>query len=220
MPVYKFYYFDLKAMGEVTRLVLAASGQKFEDIRYGYYNQDEWLKHKHEMPFEQMPMLEVTESDGTQLKIAQSGAICRFLANRYNMAGSNETERVLCDMIGEQMRDMHQIVYKIYSKPSGPEKEAELAEAMGVHIPHTLKLVQNILDANKSKSGFLVGNSLTYADLYVIYFHEWLHTWKDEVLTKLPSLKAHDVKIRNCPGVKEHLQWNVDNNVRTSASFG
>jgi hypothetical protein len=59
---------------------------------------------------------------------------------------------------------MHQIVYKIYSKPSGPEKEAELAEAMGVHIPHTLKLVQNILDANKSKNGFLVGNSLTYAN--------------------------------------------------------
>lgn len=215
---YKLYYFDLKAKVEVARLLFAASGQKYEDIRYSYGNKEEWLKHKDEMPFRQVPVLEVIESDGTRLKIAQSGAIYRYLANKFNMAGKTERERAVCDMICEEVRDIHELIFKIYVKPSGEAKEAELNEAMSRTIPDMLKLIENMLEANVS--GFLVGDSITYADLYLMYVYEWLHDRRGEILAKLPVLKAHDEKIRSYPGVKEHLEWNVVNNVRTSTTFG
>lgn len=41
--VYKLYYFDLRANAEVTRLILAAAGAKFEDIRV---SQEDWPKLK------------------------------------------------------------------------------------------------------------------------------------------------------------------------------
>lgn len=33
MPTYKLHYFDLYGRGEITRLIFAASGTEFEDVR-------------------------------------------------------------------------------------------------------------------------------------------------------------------------------------------
>ena len=43
MPSYTLEYFDLRARGELIRLVFAEAGQKFEDKRFGF---EEWPAHK------------------------------------------------------------------------------------------------------------------------------------------------------------------------------
>ncbi|CAF1279458.1 unnamed protein product [Rotaria sordida] len=55
MSTYKLYYFNNRDRGEICRLIFAAAGQKYEDIRY---EDDEWLLHKAEMPLGEMPVLE------------------------------------------------------------------------------------------------------------------------------------------------------------------
>ncbi|CAF1544971.1 unnamed protein product [Rotaria sordida] len=72
MSTYKLYYFNNRDRGEICRLIFAAAGQKYEDIRY---EDDEWLLHKAEMPLGEMPVLEF---NGT--KLPQSKSIARFLA--------------------------------------------------------------------------------------------------------------------------------------------
>ncbi|VDM69938.1 unnamed protein product [Strongylus vulgaris] len=75
MVHYKLTYFDGRGAAEVIRQIFVLADEKFEDVRYTH---EEWPKHKSEMPFGQMPVLEI---DGQQL--AQSHAIARFLAKRF-----------------------------------------------------------------------------------------------------------------------------------------
>jgi len=40
MSTYKLYYFNIRARGEPSRILLAQAGVKYEDIRYG---KEEWM---------------------------------------------------------------------------------------------------------------------------------------------------------------------------------
>ena len=71
MTEYKLYYFSLRGRAEVIRLVFAAAGQKFEDIRF---TRDTWPEYKKKAPFGKSPFLEVTEN-GETITMAQTIAI-------------------------------------------------------------------------------------------------------------------------------------------------
>lgn len=71
MADYKLYYFDLKGRAEIIRLLFAAAGQKYEDIRFP---KEKWPEYKPKAPFGQCPFLEVTEGTNT-LVLAQSISI-------------------------------------------------------------------------------------------------------------------------------------------------
>ncbi|CAF3308218.1 unnamed protein product [Rotaria sp. Silwood2] len=47
MSIYKLFYFNVRARAEISRLIFATAGQKFEDVRY---ERNEWSSHKNEMP--------------------------------------------------------------------------------------------------------------------------------------------------------------------------
>ncbi|CAF3454297.1 unnamed protein product, partial [Rotaria sp. Silwood2] len=81
----KLYYFNLQARGELTRLILAVAGQKYEDIRFDF---NQWPEFKSKMILGQCPVLEL--ADGTQ--IPQSLAIARYVAREAGLAGSNNLE--------------------------------------------------------------------------------------------------------------------------------
>uniref|UniRef100_A0A1I7XEN0 glutathione transferase n=1 Tax=Heterorhabditis bacteriophora TaxID=37862 RepID=A0A1I7XEN0_HETBA len=77
MVHYKLTYFNGRGAAEISRQLFALAGQEYEDVRY---ERDEWPQHKDEMPFGQIPVLEV---DGK--KLAQSYAINRFLARQFGI---------------------------------------------------------------------------------------------------------------------------------------
>ncbi|KHJ76518.1 hypothetical protein OESDEN_23862 [Oesophagostomum dentatum] len=115
-----------------------------------------------EMPFEQLPVLEV---DGK--RIAQSYAICRFLARRFGFAGQDAFEEAVVDSIVDQFRD-----YLFETRPflvsligvGGGDKEV-LKNAL--FLPQRAKLfgyMRKFLRENPPVS-YLVGDSLTWADL-------------------------------------------------------
>jgi glutathione S-transferase len=89
-PQFKFTYFSLKALGEVSRVLFALANQEYENVRLSF---EEWPQYKQQMVFEQIPVLDVTEN-GQTVQIAQSNAIERYLATRFNLFGKNEIEKV------------------------------------------------------------------------------------------------------------------------------
>jgi len=72
MSTYKLYYFNGRGRAEISRLIFAAAGQKFEDNRY---EREEWPSHKAEIPLGQTAVLEF---DSVQLP--QTLSIARFLS--------------------------------------------------------------------------------------------------------------------------------------------
>ena len=194
---YKLIYFNFKARAEVIRTLFMLAGQEFEDIRHPL---EEWPSIKPTLTFQQAPVLEVTENGKTH-RIAQSHAIERFLANRFDLLGNTDIERAQVDMIGEEIVDLFTTLYTIYRKKDSEEKSKELEEAFKEKVQNGLKLIQNLLEANKS--GYLVGDSITLVDIQLINFYDWLRERKNEVLEKLPALKKHEELIKSHPKVAE-----------------
>eukprot|EP00058_Branchiostoma_floridae_P024825 XP_002610315.1 hypothetical protein BRAFLDRAFT_84048 [Branchiostoma floridae] len=98
MPAYKLTYFNGRGTAEIVRLVFAAAGIAYEDVRL---EQDKWPELKPKTPMGQVPILEV---DGTML--CQSNSIARYVAKVAGLAGKTPMEQARVDMIMDVMDDM------------------------------------------------------------------------------------------------------------------
>ncbi|KAK6048160.1 glutathione S-transferase protein, partial [Cooperia oncophora] len=157
---YKLIYFDLRGAAEVARQVFALAGQDFKDVRLSH---EEWPKHKASMPFGQLPVLEV---DGKQLP--QSYAIVRYLARKFGFAGKNEWEQAQVDAIADQHKDFLNEARPYFKILMGMDKGDPETAAKEIFEPAQRKYFEMITKILKqNKSGYLVGDSLTFADLYV-----------------------------------------------------
>ncbi|PIO69367.1 glutathione S-transferase protein [Teladorsagia circumcincta] len=99
MVHYRLLYFDGRGRAEVARQLFALANQEYVDVRITH---EEWPKHKPEMPFGQLPVLDV---DGKLL--GQSHAINRYLARQFGFAGKSPFEEALVDAFADQYRDFY-----------------------------------------------------------------------------------------------------------------
>ncbi|KAK6042591.1 glutathione S-transferase protein [Cooperia oncophora] len=163
MPHYKLIYFDARGRAEVTRQLFLLAGQEFEDVRL---SQDEWLKQKNEMPFGQLPVLEV---DGKQL--AQSHAIARYVGQAVwfcRHAGKTPFDEALVDSVADQYKDFDTATWPFFAVLLGFEKGDLEGQLNNTFNPARDKLFTFLTKfLQNSGSGYLVGDSLTWADLLV-----------------------------------------------------
>ncbi|CAF2492394.1 unnamed protein product [Rotaria sp. Silwood2] len=131
----KLYYFNLQARGELTRLILAVAGQKYEDIRFDF---NQWPEFKSKMILGQCPVLEL--ADGTQ--IPQSLAIARYVAREAGLAGANNLEAAKIDVVVDTQRDINETFYgKVFFEKDETIKATELEkflnETLVKHVENT-----------------------------------------------------------------------------------
>ncbi|VDO19014.1 unnamed protein product [Heligmosomoides polygyrus] len=198
MVHYKLTYFNGRGPAEIIRQIFVVAGQDFEDVRLTF---EEWPKHKAEMPFGQMPVLEI---DGKQL--AQSHAIGRYLARKFGYAGKSEFDEAVVDSIMDQTKDFFMEIRPYFRTLLGFEKGDLDALMKDVVLPARDKffpLITKFLKNNKS--GFLVGDSLTWADLYVAGLTD-LASIAPTLYDGFPELKAHSEKVRSIPELKKWLE--------------
>jgi glutathione S-transferase len=127
---YKLIYFNVRARAEPIRMIFAVAGVPYEDFRL---ERSAWptLKESNltknllflyftigvciKMPINDLHLiftliaypwgkLPVLEVDGQQL--AESSAICRYLARKFNLIGANEFEAARCDELVDAMMDL------------------------------------------------------------------------------------------------------------------
>jgi glutathione S-transferase len=105
-----------------------------------------------------MPFLTV---DGTVL--AQSGAIVRFLAKRFNLNGTNDIEAAQLDGIWEALGDLR----GKFRAATNPPDEAKEKVFWETDLPHAAALLEkNVHGSNHFGSS----NTLSYADIAIYYF--------------------------------------------------
>ncbi|EYC01072.1 hypothetical protein Y032_0110g141 [Ancylostoma ceylanicum] len=199
MVHYKLTYFDIRGAGECARQILALGGQEFEDNRLA---KEDFAALKPKMPFGQVPVLEV---DGKQL--AQSMAICRYLARQLNLAGKTPFDEALVDSLADQHADFR-VEIKPYFYTAIGMREGDLEQLKkDVLLPARDKFFGFLNKFLKQNScGFLVGDSVTWVDVIVSESIFTLLSFVPELLDGYPEVKAHMEKVRAIPNLKKWIE--------------
>lgn len=105
---YELVYFDVRARGEVSRLLFALAGQKYVDTRLASDVADSWLLTiKQTCAFGQLPQLiVVNDEDNSKLVLHQSAAINRYLARVLKLNGNTAAAEALIDSVVDQCIDI------------------------------------------------------------------------------------------------------------------
>lgn len=206
MSSYKITYFNARGYAEPARMILKLAGVEFEDVRFTHED-GTWEKIKDKTPFGKVPVLTVDGFD-----IPQSAAIIRYLANKFGYAGKTPEEKAWVDAIIDQFKDFMTAFSQLLMAQRAGKPAEEIAkiatETANPAKESFFKILNGILD--KSKSGFLVGDGLTFADLVVV---ESIFTLeKNQVInvSDLPKLGALRDKVYAIPEIKKWVAERPD----------
>lgn len=157
---YKLIYFNVPGRAETSRFIFAQAGVKYEDYRV---KGDEWMQLKPKIPTGSIPVLEV---DGKQL--TGSRVIERFLAERFNLAGSNDIENAEIAGIVDVVGDLGGKVEATFFDEKGLKENPDPKKFEEEDIPKYFGLLECFCKKNSSPKGYIYGKKPTYAD-FVVY---------------------------------------------------
>ncbi|CAI5441664.1 unnamed protein product [Caenorhabditis angaria] len=201
---YKLTYFDGRGLADVSRQLFALANVKFEDIRVSH---ETWATIKNDAPFGQLPVLETK----TGLKIPQSLAIARYLANKFGFSGKTEEEKALTDAFADQFKDFYVEIKTYYYSKLGFMNHDPEEEKTKVLIPARDKFFKILLKYLKhSKSGYLVDSGVTFADLIICDNMRTLLKWWPEYTKEYPEIQEWYNKVDNIPAIRQHIQNSND----------
>jgi len=176
---YELYYWPgIQGRGEFVRLALEEAGADYVDIALvpeeeggGVPALERFLAGDDvERPPFAPPFLKV----GRRL-IGQTSNILLFLGGRLGLAPRDETGRLwthqlqltVADFVAEIHDTHHPIAASLYYEEQKTEAKRRAADFLEHRMPKFLGYFETVIRRNKHRSGWLVGGSLTYADLSV-----------------------------------------------------
>lgn len=158
--VMKLTYFDLTGRGEPIRLALWIGGVKFEESRIEF---KDWPKLKPETKYGSLPVLDLPTGEN----LAQTRAIARYVGK---VAGLYPKDPIAAAMVDEIIDTCEDIQSAVMAAGRGMEKtEKEKARLEAITSGQPAKLLK-ILDSFVTPKGYMVGDSITLADLFVFAY--------------------------------------------------
>ncbi|XP_077996154.1 glutathione S-transferase alpha I-like [Glandiceps talaboti] len=189
-------YFDGRGLAESVRFMLAATGTKFTEVFLEDQAHLRKLRDDGCLIFNEVPLLKI---DGLQL--VQSQAICRYLARKHGMDGKTPEEKARVDMINEGARHLLSPFFMIGFDPNTDVLIENIKTYyLAKYLPRFEKLLAN------SSSGYLVGDSLTYADMTLLEALLNSEEYHPGCLTGFPKVQEFLVKVGSLPRMKEYIE--------------
>jgi glutathione S-transferase len=172
MPSYKLTYWGITGLAESIRQTFALAGIPFEDERV---TGDVWKARK-EDPNNKgkllgLPMLEITNDDGSVVSITQSLAILRYVGSIGKFNGKalypeDPLTRAYCDEVIGIMEDIRPHMVPTFAIADQAEKEKARADLVtapdGKMIPGLTKLNDTL-----GRFAFAAGDAPSVADCYI-----------------------------------------------------
>ncbi|KAF9439276.1 hypothetical protein BGZ76_006005 [Entomortierella beljakovae] len=174
---YQLLYFNIHGLSELIRILFAYSGSKWGELKLAKYetknsnhpsswviNYQEWPAQRKHTPFECIPVVYETTADGTILELAESRAIERYLANKFDLSGKNDYEKHKVDQfVNSADAVMLQFSNKVIWVPA-EERIPGINKVYSETLPKFIRVHEEHLKKNGS-NGYYVGDSLTVADI-------------------------------------------------------
>jgi len=156
-------YFNSRGKAEVIRLTLALAGVEFTDERHEFAEWPGDIKKTLDLPFGQLPTLTV---DGGTV-YSQALPITRYLAEKYGLTGKTPEDNLRGDMIVHCTEDILMKIIAIYREQDADKKAMLQKTFTDEELPTACGNFEKMLKHNKGGNGFIIGDSLTWADLHL-----------------------------------------------------
>ncbi|XP_043860157.1 glutathione S-transferase Mu 3-like [Dromiciops gliroides] len=176
-------YWDIRGLAHAIRLLLQYTDTNYEEKLYQCgdapdYTSKEWLdvKFKLGLDFPNLPYL----IDGER-KITQSNAILRYIARKHNMCGETEEEKILVDLLENQIMDFRMQLGRVNYSPDFEKLKPGYLE----QLPGQLKLFSQFL----GKQTWLVGDKITFVDFVMYDVLDQNQLFEPKCLDEFPNLK-------------------------------
>jgi glutathione S-transferase len=198
MSTYKLYYFNFRGRGETARLIFAAAGQKFEDVRF---EREQWPSLKSQMPLGHVPVLEF---DG--VKLPQSMSIDRFLGKQFHLAGKDNFEQAKVDAVADTINDLVTAFMPSLLEHDETKKQELTKKFLTEELPKHFQNLEVLGKLYGNGGPFFVGNQLTWVDLLFYDVSETMLQLDGNGLDKYPWLKQNRAEVEKQPKVAEYLK--------------
>merc|ERR1719422_1464155 len=192
-----FTYFDVRARGEISRLIIEYGDLPIKQIRV---NQSEWAALKPTMPFGQLPVLNISG-----MAFAQSLAIQKFLAIKAGLYPKSPKEQLLTDMIANAREDL--LIQEIrVAQEQNVTQQAILRAGLPAAYDLYFSNFKQYLEANPAgRNGLVLGDKLSLADLIIFEGSQTAFQTMPEILDKFPAIKALRAKVMATEGLMHYL---------------
>jgi len=196
----KVFYFNGRGRAELMRLILAEANIPYEDVRFA--SREAWEKEwKARAPLGQAPWVEVA---GGQ-RLAESGAIYRYLARVAGLAGKSPFEEARADMIFEGVKDTVQPFVAAVFEKDEKQKKDKTEKFFKEHLPTWAAFLEKQLESNNGGNGYFVGDGVTYADLSVYNAFSSFQAVNATCLAGSPKLTALIARVAARPHIAAWL---------------
>ncbi|KAJ3304829.1 hypothetical protein HDU76_005109 [Blyttiomyces sp. JEL0837] len=172
---YTVVYFDYRAKAELTKFLLEKGGATWND------EHPEWPSAKSQTPFGQLPVL-IEKVDSVEVfRVAQSHAIERYLANKFDLAGSTPHETALLDSIFESYVEIRSKLGQAIISFEDEGQTTKLESFFEKILPEWLSYHETLLSKsfNNGNVKGLYTSKLSYVEIYAFTWLERM-VWKYE----------------------------------------
>ncbi len=213
------HYFHGRGIGEPIRLLFSVGEIAFTDRRYTVDEFANLTALKAQLPFGQMPALEV---DGVFL--GQTDSIARLAARLAGLYPSDPIEAARSDMIVVHQAEIQSALAKMSfdGVPGAPgtnmmpqeERQKRIAAWLEITLPGALLRLEKL-----SQESCMVGSRLSWADICVFHrLNQLLDLNADVLHADFPKLQAVYERVAALPQIRAWIQAHRDDYPRFSAS--
>lgn len=202
---YTVTYFDLPALGEVVRIMFVLGKLEFQDRRPTF---KEWGDLKPKTKWGQLPFM--TTPDGKEM--AQTKSMVRYLGKVVPVGGkklypADPTLAFDVDEIMDSFEDLRMLFVPTMRMSSEDEKKKARTAIMADGGPGDVLLKK--IDSAAASGAYLVGSSLTVADLWCFMFVNFMRSgfWDyidPDFIKKYPKLDSIQKGVKSQPLIKEY----------------
>ena len=216
MP-YKLYYWPMiQGRGEVIRLSLEEAGEEYIDVARNNQeqkdNQNAIIDILQNTKLMNPPFAPPFLIDGDTM-IAQAAAILQYLAPKIGLIGDTHKEQTFAHQIQLTVSDLltevhdthHPIASELYYEDQIEESKKRSANFINLRIPKYLDYFEKIVANNKSNSGWLIGNSLTYPDLSLFQVVEGLNYAFPKSFTNVAKNYTNTLNLRDSVAARPNI---------------
>ena len=220
---YELYYWPtIQGRGEAIRLAFEYSRQDYVDVARDYNGAEKSeviVKILQDKKLERPPFAPPFLCDG-EIIIAQTAAILQYLGPKLGLVSDEFADQIfahqiqltICDFLSEIHDTHHPVASELYYEDQAEEAKRKAPFFLKFRVPKYLHYFETILFNNKGRSGWLIGNTLSYPDLSLFQLVEGLKYAFPKnfaLFTKdFPLLiKLHE-KVRQEPKISVYLKSN------------